>query len=232
VTKANLITLIESGAKLHQSEAMAANDYRPNRSTTEYLLTAAIMRAALKESEHVSVEMLCRKLVNVITSSASSEVRKSFGKKRFDILIGEALNPQAIVEVKIGVRSGKKLLDDVNKILKVTASLDRMRVPAIGMLVFEIDVPGSGTVAIEQDFKSEFERLYSIVKSDLCSSIKTNWPLITIDFHLLTETIWDAEIVDETIAENGAAIFICAATLETQTLETRSQPLPSSINTA
>ena len=213
MTKDELLCVLMAGARLHQSEAMAANDYRPDRSTIEYLLTAAMMREALKQCEHVRVEALCRKVVNVMTSSGCPAVRRSFGKKRFDVLIGKFLLPQAAIEVKIGVRSARKLLDDADKVLTTIAQLDRVRVPVFGALVFEIDVLGSGTIAREEDFTAVFKKLYNDIQTGLKSHIAANWPRVVVDFHLLAEAIEPAEIVKGVIEADGAATFICAAIL-------------------
>jgi hypothetical protein len=47
MTKDELITILQAGARLHQREVMTANDYRTDRTTIEYLLTSALTRESL-----------------------------------------------------------------------------------------------------------------------------------------------------------------------------------------
>ena len=182
--EAELLNLLRAGAQLHHNETLVSNDFRPDETVTEYLLTAAFLRAIIKERMPVRVEAQCKKLVNAMTSSATLQTRKSFGKKRIDILIGEQLVPSALIEIKIGVRSSNKLVDDIDKILTIIGKLDRVKQRVLGALAFEIFVRGSGSCVVANDFEREYSAIEAGVKAGLQGHVAAYWPNYEIDVSL------------------------------------------------
>lgn len=150
-----------------------------------------------------------------MTTSASTAERTSLAKRRFDVLLGQYLNPLAAIEGKIGVRSANKLTKDADKMLTAITRQDRMRSPMLGALVFEIHVVGNGKVAVESDFNAVFTKLYNTVQTGLSGHIAAQWPAVTVSFHVLAEAVDPADIVNNIIETDGAASFICAAILTT-----------------
>jgi hypothetical protein len=216
MTKNDLLNILQLGARLHQSEHIEAAEYRADPTTTEYLLTAALLRAARKPYREVRVEALCTRVVNVMTSSSSTGTRKALGKMRFDLLLGGFLRPEAIVEVKIGVRSGNKLFDDCDKLLSVISHLDRVRNPVVSALVYETHLKGSGKIVTGNHFEALFNQVDTKVQADIRGHLAKRWPTVAVSFHLLAKEITHADVVDGIIEEDGSAAFISAAIFENQ----------------
>jgi hypothetical protein len=216
MNNSELLSILINGANLHQSEHIEAAGYRAYPTNTEYLLTSALLRAASRFCSEVRVEALSKYVVNVMTSSTSSKNRKALGKQRFDILIGEYIKPEAIVEIKIGVRSGIKLFDDTDKLLNVISYLDRLSYSVPTALVYEIHFKGSGSLVTRNQFEARFNQVDTKVRSDIMEHLSNNWPLNVVSFHLLSSEITEADVSEGTIDEDGSATFIVAAIFDTQ----------------
>lgn len=214
MTRDQLVEVLKAGAGLHQSECMEFNDFDLDATSTEYLLTACLLRAALQTHGTARAEALCKKVVNVLTSSASVAVRKGFGKQRLDVLIGEYLEPLALVEVKIGVRSARKLTSDADKILTTIGTLDKVRTPVLGAVVYEVHVPGSGKIATTAQFVAKMTKLVSRIKSGLDAHLATRWSTVSATHVVLVEDTRAAQVEAGCIEADGSSIGIFAAILE------------------
>lgn len=224
MTRDRLIEVLRAGASVHQSEAMEFNDFDLDATSTEYLLTACLLRAALQSHERARAEALCKKVVNVLTSSAAAAVRQGFGKQRLDVLVGQYLAPLALVEVKIGVRSVLKLTSDVDKILTTIDSLDKVRTPVLGALVYEVHVPGNGKIATIAQFDAEMARLTNRIRSGLDAHLTTYWPNVSAIHVELKRDTREARIEKQTIEEDGSSTGILATILEqSRTVATSSE---------
>lgn len=214
MTRDQLVEVLKAGADLHQSEAMEFNDFDLDATSTEYLLTACLLRAALRTHGTAKAEALCKKVVNVLTSSASVAVRKGFGKQRLDVLIGEYLTPLALVEVKIGVRSARKLTSDADKILTTIDSLDKVRTPVLGAVVYEVHVPGSGRIATTAQFDAKMTKLAGKIQSELNAHLRTAWPSVSATHVELKRDTSEAQVEAGCIEADGSSTYIFAAIFE------------------
>jgi hypothetical protein len=144
ITDADLLAILAEGVKKATDVIARVTDYRGGPVTTEYLLTADIARELIEQNYQVKVECLNRNLVNGMTQNAAG-VRKSLGSCRTDIVVWQdEIIPLAIIEIKIGVKTLKKIADDLEKI---TGTIDMLKSQyasrVVGASVFQIHVEGN-----------------------------------------------------------------------------------------
>ncbi len=213
MTEADFIDLLKAAAARHLANGLAAKAYDLDATTTEYLLTAAVVTEAIARNHVVRAEARYLKIANLITTNAPAFVKRLFGLQRLDILIGSELAPLAVAELKIRVRTASKLISDADKLLGMHTLLKgAARIPAV--LVFEVALKGNARCVTKKHFRMAFLRLFLSIRADLSAHVAHNWGPRRAVFRILSYDIIEAVIGPaSTIHKDGAAVFLCAAVL-------------------
>ncbi len=153
-----------------------------------------------------------------MTSSATLQTRKSFGKKRIDILIGEQLVPSALIGThKLVCVHLTNLVDDIAQDTDNHRQVGPSEAESAWRTCFRDLCEGaSGSCVVANDFEREYSAIEAAVKAGLQGHVAAHWPNYEIDVSLLSKEVCEADVDESsTIQDNGAGSFICAAMLIT-----------------
>lgn len=169
ISEAALLAALKSDMN-HVSGLIArVTGYHGGPVTTEYLLTASIAREFIEGHYETKVECLTRTLINGLTMRHLGPRPSAFGSKRTDIaVLYGGLIPIALIEVKVGVRTFRKLKDDLDRITTVVGSLKRgYATKVIGAVVFEVHVDGKRRLNSRAALKRAANKIEQAIRNEL-----------------------------------------------------------------
>jgi len=144
IPRDRLIEAIRAGVSRTTGLIARLTEYHGGPVGTEYLLTADIAREFIERDYEVRVECLNRDAIHGMNSKEAGRRRQLLRSKRTDVAIFESIFPRALIEIKIGVSSLRKLRLDLDKICTTIALLDSLHASKVtGACVFEVHVSNS-----------------------------------------------------------------------------------------
>ncbi len=224
IDQAQFIEILKDGIDRTVSYMAQLTEYHGGPIETEYVLTADIARAFLDRGFEVRVECLNRQLVNGFSMRKGWKPRSEIGSKRTDVaVINAGLDPQAMVEVKIGV--GAKLRPIKEDLVKIANTLECMaagrasRVRAAS--VFQVHTPGTMRDLNTDRLKITMLKKETSLRAEL-QAFASNWPdltfqLISLQNHdagfYTTEIVHEDEVT-QSLGRNGHATRYYAVLLK------------------
>lgn len=146
ITNDELCDLLKAGVARTKALMDKITEYHGGPVETEYLLTGDLLRALTEADYSVKVEYLNRYVMNGLTALPTTTpdlkaARKKLRSKRTDIVITDMFTPLAMIEIKIGVSSLRKLKIDLDKITSTIALLkEPYSIRIVGAVLFQLHV--------------------------------------------------------------------------------------------
>lgn len=152
----DILDAVRNGTMQLASEIADLTDYRGGPTTTEYLLTAAIARTLLAAGHDTYVERQYRKMCNMMVRKADVDSKQSFGGQRADVCVMlNSVRAVAVIEVKIGVSTFRKVKKDLLKILNLFSSMKPPHAQSLlGFSVFQIHIKQTKDRYLLEHFRS------------------------------------------------------------------------------
>ena len=176
ITEDDLLDALKKGVHRASNLIALVTDYHGGPVTTEYLLTSDIAREFIERHFETEVECLNRNFINGLTASEPVTARKEFGRRLTDIaLLYTMMIPLALIEVKIGVSTLRKVEQDLAKITSTIASLKpQFAAKVVGAAVFQVHVRGTSKRKSKQDLQKAANSIEQSLATDLTDYAKTN----------------------------------------------------------
>jgi len=171
IDEATFLEALAAGVRRTTDLIAHMTDYHGGAVTTEYMLTADIDREFMERDMSVQVECLNRNLVNGLVALSGAKPFKSLRSKRTDVaLVPDGLLPLAMIEVKIGVKTLKKIRKDLDKITTTIGMMQaKYAARVIGASVFQVHIPGSKKHYYASQFKAAAEKAEKTISSQLAT---------------------------------------------------------------
>ena len=168
-----LLAALKRGVERSNDIIDKVTEYHGGPLTTEYILTSDIARELIEQGFLVNVECLNRRAVNALVSKKASGYR-SMGSKRTDLVIwGTELIPAALIEVKIGVKTLRKIRPDLRKITRTISMLKpEFARRVVGSSIFQVHVQGSARKWKRAHLQSAIEKIENNLDSALTQHAK------------------------------------------------------------
>jgi hypothetical protein len=196
-----LLDALRKGAERSSDIIAKITDYHGGALTTEYMLTSDIARELIEQNFEVRVECLNRYLVNALVKKAAADP-SSLGSQRTDVaVLGSALVPAALIEVKIDVRTLRKIRPDLVKIASTISMLKFSFVKGvIGASIFQVHVQGNDRRWKRSHLKSDIEKIEKSLRDDLIAHAREN---VDFSFSMHPLQAEDAGIVERDVEDHG-----------------------------
>lgn len=202
IDEAGFLKLLREGVARSNDMIALITDYHGGPVTTEYMLTSDIARELIHQNHEVHVEYLNRRMVNGMTMRRSGPPVPKFGSRRTDVaVLKDQIIPRAIVEVKIGVKTLRGILEDLEKITDTIGAMKpQYAVNVWGAAVFQVHIAGGPRRYTEQHLRDAVEQVERTLQTQLkaYASLKNGFQF---SFHPLQSD--DAGIVPQELEPDG-----------------------------
>ncbi len=167
--EADFIDGLKKGAMRTRMFMDSLTDYHGGAASTEYVLTVDIARAFLEEQgRHIGVEVLNRHFCNTFTATDAKLAKARLKSKRTDIIIGRSLEPDAIVEVKIRIKTFRGLMEDIDKLTTtINFMKENRRRYIIAASVFQINIQKTKKRVARDEFLAAATAVEKRIKCEL-----------------------------------------------------------------
>jgi len=156
MTEDQLLEGLRDGVNLTRDFMAELTDYHGGPAETEYLLTSDIARAFLAKRYPVSVELLNRKCCSLLTSTDAKAARKALKGSRTDVVVGDPLAPDALIEVKIRIARYSGIVKDLRKLCATITWMTPLRQSKImGVSLFQLHIAKTTRRSSRADFLKE-----------------------------------------------------------------------------
>ena len=172
IAEEKLLEALKNGVGRTRSLMADLTEYHGGPVETEYLLTSDLAREFLERGYLVSVEGLNRNFCSALSSDHPVKARWLLGAKRTDVVVGDVLAPDILIEVKIRVKGHSAISDDLRKICKTIGLMKASRQRTIiGASVFQFYLSSTRVRCTRDQFVSAVVDFETQLRSDLaCSS--------------------------------------------------------------
>jgi hypothetical protein len=202
ITEATLLEMLRAGTERTRAFIARLTDYHGGPAETEYLLTVDIAREFLDRNREVGVEGLNRSFCTALTSLNSKQAYKTLKGKRTDVVVGQLLNPEVLIEVKIRISRYAGIAGDLRKLRD---TIDFMK-PAyqrgiLGASLFQMHIKPTRARWRHAHFVLAVGEFEKRLRNDLHAHAHI-YPNFILTLHDLMASPTDG-IVDQAIEEDG-----------------------------
>lgn len=207
-----LLEGLRAGVRRTGAFVAALTDYHGGPTETEYLLTYDVARAFLEAGRQVGVERQSQTIYNLLTTSLPKEAKKLVGQQRVDVVVGESIFPDALIEIKIRIKTVAGIRGDLEKLVKTLEPLNAKALRSMeGVSLFQLHLDHAGGRTTPEDFIAPLAAHEQRFVTDL-STFAENWPEFTFDFRPLHLSPYEgitAQSIDEDV--DGSPVLAAPA---------------------
>jgi hypothetical protein len=169
LTDQQLLDALTAGVERSSKLIAWITDFHGGPVTTEYILTTDIARELIDRHYEVAVEFANRKLVNGLTARKGINARKLLGSRRTDVVVlNDNLVPVALIEVKIGVRTLRKIKGDLTKLTGTISMLNpRHAARVAAAVVYQVHVPGTDKIERRDQLLPAIQKIEKGIEREL-----------------------------------------------------------------
>lgn len=199
--EAMLIDALRAGVSRTRRFIDQLTEYHGGPVETEYLLTSDLMREFLDRGREISVEGLNRDACSALASSEPYAARAILKRKRTDVVVGDKLIPDALIEVKIRISRHTGIAADLRKICSTIDLMKPSRQRSIiGASVFQMHLKATRRRWERAHFELAVKEFETQMKADLGTPIDRyeNYDLELVDLMAsASDGIVDREIIHD-----------------------------------
>jgi hypothetical protein len=180
-----LLDGLRVGVKRTGAFVAALTDYHGGPAETEYLLTYDVAQAFLDVGREVSVERQTQTIYSALTTSSLKTARDLVGQQRIDVVVGDRLFPNALIEIKIRITTVAGICGDLDKLVKTLTPLNAKALRSIeGVSLFQLHLDHAAGRTTPEDFVEPLDVLERRFTTDLATFAEA-WPEFTFAFRPL-----------------------------------------------